>query len=114
MGTIPLLLAPNLSERAFQREVLRYAKQRGWKAFHASRAQYKGGQWLTPYGGDGKGFPDLLLLRGTRLVIAELKAQAGTLRKEQRDWLHAFQQLPCAEVYLWRPSDWHTILQILE
>lgn len=114
MSKIPLLLAPNLSERAFQREVLRYAKQRGWKAFHASRAQYKSGQWATPYGGDGKGFPDLLLLRNDRLIVAELKAQSGTLRQEQREWLNAFHSLPCAEVYVWRPADWQAILRILE
>lgn len=110
---LPLLLPGKITERAFQRAVVRYAQGRGWRVFHASRAQFKGGQWVTPYGGDGKGFPDLLLLRPPRLVIAELKADAGRLRTEQRAWLAAFGQVPCAEVYVWRPSDWASIVEIL-
>lgn len=110
---MPLFLPANLSERAFQRTVLRYAKACGWKAFHASRAMYKQGQWCTPYGGDGKGFPDLLLLRPPRLVVCELKTRTGTIRPEQREWLNLFRGIPYAEVYLWRPSDWQAIVEIL-
>jgi hypothetical protein len=51
------------------------------------------------------GFPDLTLVKGTRLIFAELKSAKGTTSPEQIEWLAALRGTS-AEVYLWRPCDW--------
>jgi hypothetical protein len=58
------------------------------------------------------GYPDLTLVRGGRMVFAELKAQDGRLSAEQTAWLDALKQTK-AEVYVWKPSDWPTIKRVL-
>ena len=53
---------------------------------------------------DGKGFPDLVLLR-EKIVAAEVKGDGDSLRPEQEAWLEAFSRAG-AEAYVWRPRDW--------
>ncbi len=50
------------------------------------------------------GFPDLIALRGERLLAIELKAAQGRMAPAQSAWLAAF-LLVGAEVYIWRPAD---------
>lgn len=66
-----------------------------------------------------KGFPDLVLLRGTRLIFAELKSEKGKLTPEQTEWMDAlklFSEGPSGGcgVYLWRPSDIESVVKILK
>jgi len=68
--------------------------------------------YRTPCQGDAQGWPDLTLVRPPRIVFAELKAEDGHLLPEQRRWLDILDD--CGqEVYLWRPSDFDEIQQIL-
>lgn len=60
--------------------------------------------WRTPVLADGKGFPDLVLVRD-RVIFAELKSTKGVLSNEQVDWSGALIGAG-AEYYVWRPSDW--------
>lgn len=60
--------------------------------------------WRTPMGADGNGWPDLTLVKGDRLIFAELKSAKGRLTLEQVNWLEAL-GVP-AESYVWRPTDW--------
>ena len=102
-----------INEARFTKQVIQLSRVLGWRSAHFRAAQTAHG-WRTPVQGDGKGFPDLILLKGTRLVVAELKAdKAPKPRPEQEDWLVAFRCLPGAEVFIWRPKDFEDIAKIL-
>lgn len=102
---------PDLDEAAFTRRVLELAAGRGWLRFHARPARTRSG-WRTPVAGDGVGFPDLVLVRGGRLVVAELKAGRNAPTAAQRRWLAALAAAG-AEVYVWKPRDWPAVLAAL-
>lgn len=101
------------TETQFQRTVMEYAQRRGWRVAHFRKAQNARGGWRTPVAGDGAGFPDLVLLRGERLVVAELKQEGKYPSKEQRAWLEAWRYIEGAEVHVWRPRDWDEIESLL-
>jgi hypothetical protein len=94
------------TEAGFTATVLALAKIRGWHTLHIRPGRTDKG-WRTPVQGDGKGFPDLLMLRGSRTIAAELKCgNKATL--EQTVWLQKF-QLAGAQVFVWTPADWPEI-----
>lgn len=101
------------SERAFQAAVLEVARLQGWRVFHAhdSRRQIKPGVHVGDR--DAAGFPDLVLCRPPRLVVAELKAEKGRLQGRQREWLELLVHVPGVESYLWRPSNWDDLVKVL-
>ena len=102
-------------ETALLRQVLDYAALRGWLRAHfrPGRVMRKGVmKYETAVDGDGKGFPDLILCRNSRLVVAELKSDTGSMTQEQRVWLAAFREAG-AETYLWRPLNWPLIEEVL-
>jgi len=66
------------------------------------------------------GFPDLCLARAAtatstgRLILAELKSRDGKVSHEQHIWLDVLAHtIAGLEVYVWRPSDFNNIVQIL-
>ena len=71
------------------------ADLRGWMTYHTYDSRRS-----TP------GFPDLVAVRGSRLVFAELKAAKGRLRSAQRWWLDQLAQVPGVQVHVWYPADW--------
>ncbi len=89
------------SERQFQAQVTELATLRNWVWYHTHDSR------RSP-----AGFPDLVLVRGRRLVFAELKRERGRLTKEQEQWLRTLQATD-AEVYVWRPSDWPQVQETL-
>jgi hypothetical protein len=93
-----------MKEADLQAAVLDTAKLLGWRVMHQRPARTKDG-WRTAIEGDA-GFPDLVLLRPPRLVIAELKSAKGKVSPEQQLWLAAFREVGEIEVYEWRPDDW--------
>jgi hypothetical protein len=101
------------SEEDLLNAILELAKLRRWRSFHARPATTAKG-FRTAIAGDGAGFPDLLLVRSPRLIVAELKRQdaPAELPLSQRAWLAAFHGL--AERHVWRPSDLHEIAEILQ
>lgn len=110
-----------MKEADFQRQVLEAATRLGWRTAHFRPAQNARGQWRTPVAGDGKGFPDLVLVRD-RIIFAELKTDSGRVRPDQRDWLDALSMatidtagcMECGgapvDVVVWRPRDWDDII----
>lgn len=74
-------------ELDFTKVVLKYAKLCGWRTAHFRPGMMANGRWITPVQGDGKGFPDLVLVRGKRLLFVELKMPHGELSDEQLDWM---------------------------
>lgn len=104
-----------MNERQFTTQVIKYARFNGWKAVHFRPARLKDEdgkeRWATPGEGDIKGFPDIVAVRGERIVIAELKVSTDKT-PEQQEWLNAF-VMAGAETYTWRPDEWDEIEQVL-
>lgn len=93
-----------MSESELQSAIIGLAHLLGWRVAHFRSANTAQG-WMTPVAADGKGFPDLVLARGGRLVFAELKAERGRMSKEQDAWLDAL-RLTGATVAVFTPRDW--------
>ena len=71
------------TERDFQRAVMDLAELSGWETFHC-RTSMQQGRYLTATTGTmAKGWPDLVLVRGRRLIFVELKADKGRLTDDQ-------------------------------
>lgn len=102
------------NELGFQARVIGLFRVYGFeRIFHAPAGGYQGrvSREQIP---EGRGFPDLIALKDTRLVVAELKAtprlcKDNNLRPGQRAWLNAFAALPHTESYLWSPADWNEL-----
>lgn len=107
---------PGESEAAFQQRVIDLAHANGWLVAHfrAVRIARADGSFYhaTPVQADGEGFPDLLLLRGPSMVVAELKVGKNTASDRQVVWLDAFRQLGSPSG-VWRPADWPKIVETL-
>jgi hypothetical protein len=101
-----------VTEREFQRAVVELARLCGWRVFHARPALTRRGRWLTPIQGD-TGFPDLVLCRPPRLILAELKRVGARPTPAQRGWLDALASCAGVECYLWTPADWNAIVRTL-
>jgi hypothetical protein len=102
-----------VSEEDLLAAVLDLARLRRWRSFHA-RPAVTGKGVRTAVQGDGVGFPDLLLVRSPRQIVAELKRQdaPAELPLSQRLWMSAFHGI--AERHVWRPSDLPEIARILQ
>ena len=106
------------TEEEFQQQVIDLAHYDGWKVAHFRKARImvNGKEtYRTPVQADGTGFPDLILVKGKRLIAAELKIKRGgriKMTAEQWDWLEALGRAG-TEVYTWIPEDWEDIVEIL-
>lgn len=89
------------TEARFQAAVMDLARWRKWRVWHDHDSRR-----------NAAGLPDLLLVRGDRLIFAELKSRRGRVRPAQREWLAALGQT-AAEVRVWRPTDWDEIVRVL-
>lgn len=105
-----------VAEAEFQRQVIGLARMLGWRVAHFRTVRVLRGNgsvhYATPVQADGAGFPDLIMVRGERLLAVELKAKRGVVSDEQRAWLDAFGSVH-AEVYVWRPGDWDALTEVL-
>lgn len=100
-----------MTEAAFQAQVLHLAALLGWHRAHFRPAMNARGQWRTAVAGDGKGFPDLVLVRD-RVIFAELKTDRGRTTPEQHAWADHLRAAG-AEYYLWRPRNWEHLQETL-
>lgn len=99
---------PEPSEDEFMRQVLKLAKVYGWKTAHFRPGMNRRGQWQTAVQGDGKGFPDILLIRGDEIMVVELKVGMNVVTAEQADWIAAFAGAK-VPTFVWRSGDWMLI-----
>lgn len=83
----------------------------GWRCAHFRPAKTAHG-WRTPVQFDAKGWPDLVLVRGHRMIAAELKSDSGHVTAEQEQWLADFAGAGL-EAYVWRPGDLQSIAEVL-
>ncbi len=101
-----------MTEADFQRQIIDLAHLYGWRVFHARPAQNARGDWRTPVAADGKGFPDLVMVRD-RVLFVELKSAKGRFAPEQHEWLDVLEEAG-AEVHVWRPDDFDRAHDILK
>lgn len=87
---------PAMTENMLRDAIVELARRLGWLYYFTSRSDH------SP-----AGFPDLCLVRGGRLLFAELKVGRNTPTAEQYDWMAAL-SLCGVEVAIWRETDWHT------
>jgi len=95
--------AVTMSEQELLDSVVELAHLFGWRVAHFRPARTAHG-WRTPVAADGAGWPDLTLVRGDRLIFAELKSRRGRLSDEQQAWLDVLGAV--GEVHVWRPEHW--------
>ena len=89
-----------MSEAALSRAAVALAEQTGWRVFTIRNTKAAG---LRSHSAEG--FPDLLMLKGHRLIAAELKSRRGKATDAQHAWLKAFAEAD-AETYVWMPEHW--------
>ena len=102
-----------MRERDFARQVETMLDYYGWLWKHDETAQRPGGGFATAFRGR-RGFPDYIAVRGTRVLVAEIKSDKGKPSSDQLVWLAAFENTGRVESYLWRPADLSTIAEILK
>lgn len=100
-------LPRGLSEDQFQASVIEAAQWYGWVIHHGRPARTAKG-WRTAVQGVA-GFPDLVLARRGRVILAELKTDRAQPTLNQRHWLTELG----TNGRLWRPADWPEILREL-
>lgn len=115
-GKIKRLKAFRETERAFQHRVIRLAQLHGWRVAHFRTAHIlraNGSTYhATPVGANGKGFPDLVLVKDKTLMFVELKRRGEHLTPEQHAWrVDLLAAGMIAQV--WRPEDWTEIEKTL-
>ena len=91
-----------MTEKEFLQQVRDFAKLCSWLVYHTYDSRRS-----------SEGFPDLVLVRGDKVIFAELKSEKGRETSAQRGWLDALEKVRTVEAYLWRPSDWDRIVEIL-
>ena len=84
----------------------------GWKWFHApdNKPSAKTGrvQRIVP------GFPDIIAIRGTRIIVIENKRETEHPREDQQEWLDAFERTGKVETYVVRPSFMRRLTDLLK
>ncbi len=98
-----------ITEKQFEAQIKDLAKTFGWLYYHTWRSIH------SP-----AGFPDSVLVRPPRLIFAELKSEKGKLSPSQGEWIDVLSACRFSEenpilieVYLWRPSDFDEIVEVL-
>ena len=95
------------TEKQFMTAVVAYARLCGWLCYHTYDSRKS-----VP------GFPDLCMVRGGRLVFAELKRNEAAKKRvteDQEKWIQALRRVSHhVEVYLWSPEDWSEIEEDLK
>lgn len=99
-----------VSEAQWEKTLVALAHLNGWRVSGFRTAQV-GKSWQTPVRHDAKGWPDLVLVRD-RVIFVELKTNKGRISDAQDEWIMALETAG-QEVYVWRPSDWDEVVEVL-
>ncbi len=96
-------VARTVTEKEFQQAVMNQLKEHGWMAYHTWNSRRS-----------APGFPDVVAVKGGRLLMVELKKEGEDPDSNQQEWLDRLGQVPGIISGVWRPGDWDEILAILE
>lgn len=91
-----------MTEDDLQRTVIAMCKRLGLLVAHFKPAMTAKGRWVTPVGGDGKGFPDCVIVGPAGVLYRELKQEGKYPSAEQRIWLSRLTAAG-ADAGVWRP-----------
>lgn len=89
-----VLQAAEMPEKRLQAVVEHALGEAGWTFYHAYDARRS-----------NPGLPDIIALRGPRLIWRELKDMTGRLTTEQKAWKLALETAG-QDWGLWRPDQW--------
>ena len=96
-----------VAERDLAATVIEAAEAFGWRVYVVLDTR-------IPAKRTSKGWPDLVLVKGREMIIAELKTQRGVVSSEQQGWLDALRKVSrISGVAVWRPSDMASIMELL-
>ena len=98
-----------MSGKVLQATIIELAHMYGWRVAHFTSVLATGrdGQprYRTPVSADGKGFPDLVLVRShDRVMFVEVKGDGDRIRPDQAAWVEDLASAG-AEVEVWTPHD---------
>jgi len=120
----PLLKKRNNEEDRLQKQVIALLRILGYKVCEFRKARrMKGGvdTYITPFGADGQGFPDLFANRPRssgsplgRLVFIECKSSKGKLSPAQEMWKAILEECLMAEYYCVKPADFDELAEKLK
>ena len=82
-----------MTEKQLQQAVLDLARRMGWRCYHTFDSRRS-----------EPGFPDIIAIRGERLVAIELKSDTGKLTDAQVEWLTAFNEVWTVDAIVIRPA----------
>jgi hypothetical protein len=96
-----------VTEKRFMAAVVAFAALHKWKVFHPFDSRKSAPGW-----------PDLALVRGGRLVLAELKTESERVSSAQAEWLERLRAVAAnsagaVTVHLWTPAAWGEIEHVL-
>ena len=97
------LLLEHMAEEPWLQHVRDYAGRHGWLHYHTYDSRRS-----------TEGFPDLVLCRAPRLIIAELKTDKGIVRGAQQGWKDQLEGVTEFSYFLWRPTDERIVEDLLK
>lgn len=97
-----------MTEVQWQATVLTHADRAGWMTYYIPDAMWRRAfVSKIPLHLGNRGFPDLVLLRGSRLLFRELKRMGGSLSEHQEKWRDALVSAG-ADWDTWYPNELDT------
>jgi hypothetical protein len=97
------MVQQNMSETAFQDQVVAMAKALGWLVYHTYDSRRS-----------NKGWPDLFMVRNGRALAWELKKESGKPTPDQVEWIAQLEKVPGIMARVVYPHDWLWIVEQLE
>ena len=91
-----------LTEKQWQLQVIDLARLYGWRYYHTFDSRRS-----------AAGFPDLVLFRPGRFLMAELKTDKGKLTAAQKEMIDDLTEAG-VDVHVFRPSDFDQICEVLK
>ncbi len=104
--------AGQVAGKAWESVCTDMARMYGWTVASFRSVLIKGkhgSYYATPVQADGEGFPDLVLVRGDRIMFRELKAGKARLTKEQKMWGELLMRAGC-DYEIWREGNEEEVL----
>lgn len=100
----PVLIDDGDDEADLDAALVKEAKRTGWLTYHTRNSRKS-----------EAGFPDRVLVRGNRVIFAELKSRTGRLTAAQETWRDVLNAVGGnVEYYVFRPTDWPAIVEALK